>query len=101
MLRQHWLHLHKAGLSALCEFMHGAAKVCWAPFPTRTQHQHSRRQLRLRLCPGGHARAHGEGVTMTEPQDIFCKDKARAFNPFLCGCSDKLKTLIREVQTQH
>ena len=37
---------------------------------------------------------------MTEPQDIFCKDKARAFNPFLCARSDKLKTLIREVQTQ-
>ena len=37
---------------------------------------------------------------MTEPQDIFCKDKARAFNPFLCASSDKLKTLIREVQTQ-
>jgi len=37
---------------------------------------------------------------MTERQDIFCKDKARAFNPFLCGCSDKLKTLIKEVQTQ-
>ena len=37
---------------------------------------------------------------MTEPQDIFCKDKARAFNPFLCASSDKLKTLIKEVQTQ-
>ena len=47
---------------ALCEFMHGAARVCWAPFPTRAQHQHSRRQLRLRVCLGGHAEAHGEGV---------------------------------------
>ena len=46
--------------SALCEFMHGAARVCWAPFPTRAQHQHSCHQLRLRLCFGGHAGAFGE-----------------------------------------
>ena len=37
---------------------------------------------------------------MTEPQDIFCKYKARAFNPFLCAKSDKLLELIKEVQTQ-
>ena len=46
--------------SALCEFMHGTARVCWAPFPTRAQHQHSCHQLRLRLCLGGHAGAFGE-----------------------------------------
>ena len=37
--------------------------------------------------------------------DEFCLDKismnkARAFNPFLCAKTDKLMTLIAEVQTQ-
>ena len=51
---------------------HGGAKVCFPPFTPRTQHQHSRRQLRLRLRAGGHAGAPREGVVMMEPQDIFC-----------------------------
>ena len=37
---------------------------------------------------------------MTVPQDIFCAEKARPFNPFLCAKTDKLKALIAEVQTQ-
>ena len=87
-------------MSALCKFMHGAAKVCWAPFPPRAQHQHSGCQLWLRLCFGGHAGAYGEGVGMTDQQDILSPDKARAFNQFLCARTDNLKALIAEVQTQ-
>ena len=52
--------------------MHGAAKVRFPPFTPWAQHQHSRRQLRLRLRAGGYAGAPREGVAMTEPQDIFC-----------------------------
>ena len=78
-------------MSALCKFMHGAAKVCWAPFPPRAQHQHSRCQLWLRLCFGGHAGVYGEGLGVTDQQDIFSPDKARAFNPFLCARTDNLK----------
>ena len=37
---------------------------------------------------------------MTDQQDIFSPDKARAFNPFLCARTDNLKALIAEVQTQ-
>ena len=37
---------------------------------------------------------------MTDQQDIFSPDKARAFNPFLCAKTDKLMALIAEVQTQ-
>ena len=37
---------------------------------------------------------------MTDQQDIFSPDKARAFNQFLCARTDNLKALIAEVQTQ-
>jgi len=39
-------------------------------------------------------------VEVTDQQDIFSPDKARAFNPFLCARTDNLKVLIAEVQTQ-
>ena len=42
--------------------MHGAAKVRWAPFLPRPQHQHSGCQLRLRLRFGGHAGTLGAGL---------------------------------------
>ena len=37
---------------------------------------------------------------MTDQQDIFSPDKARAFNPFLCAKTDNLMALIAEVQVQ-
>ena len=37
---------------------------------------------------------------MTDQQDIFSPDKARAFNQFLCARTDNLKALIAEMQTQ-
>ena len=39
-------------------------------------------------------------MEVTDQQDIFSPDKARAFNPFLCARTDNLKVLIAEVQTQ-
>ena len=33
---------------------------------------------------------------MTDQQDIFSPDKARAFNPFLCARTDNLMALIAE-----
>ena len=42
--------------------MHGAAKVRWALFPPKAQHQHSGWQLWLRVSAGGHAGAYGAGV---------------------------------------
>ena len=57
-------------------------------------------KLWLRLCLGRHARAYGEGVGVTDQQDILSPDKARAFNPFLCARTDNLRALIAEVQTQ-
>ena len=39
-------------------------------------------------------------MEVTDQQDIFSPDKARAFNQCLCARSDNLKALIAEVQTQ-
>ena len=55
--------------------MHGAAKVRFPPFTPWAQHQHSRRQLRLRLRTGGHARAYGECVESLNILGIFKKCK--------------------------
>ena len=53
-------------MSALCEFMHGAAKVRWALFPPKAQHQHSGCQLRLGVCSEDHAGVFGAGVAMID-----------------------------------
>jgi hypothetical protein len=37
---------------------------------------------------------------MQRPEYILSPDKARAFNPFLCAITNKLKALIVEVQKQ-
>ena len=37
---------------------------------------------------------------MQRHEDILSPEKARAFNPFLCAMTDKLKALIVEVQKQ-
>ena len=37
---------------------------------------------------------------MQRHEDILSPEKARAFNPFLCAITDKLKALIVEVQKQ-
>ena len=57
-------------------------------------------QLWFRICLGGHAGAYGAGVVIDILLDNKSMNKARAFNPFLCARTDKLKALIAEVQVQ-
>ena len=57
-------------------------------------------KLRFRVCSGGHAGAYGAGVVIDILLDNKSMNKARAFNPFLCARTDKVKALIAEVKTQ-
>ena len=78
--------------------MHGAAKVRWALFPPKAQHQHSGCQLRLGVCSEDHAGVFGAGVAMIDILlDKISMNKAHAINPFLCAKTDKLMALIAEV----
>ena len=57
-------------------------------------------EYKVLLCLGGHAGAYGAGVVIDILLDKISMNKARAFNPFLCAATDKLKALIAEVQSK-